>query len=116
MDSSKHYPPRSWPECSRITYSSVSEIGLTIFTASLAALRPLLTYLVTKSLHSNSDGTADNSKSKGWRMELRDLNPPVSLHDRPASDTESQIDILPRNGRIVKHTSFEVKYSEAQKF
>ncbi|ROW02929.1 hypothetical protein VSDG_01719 [Cytospora chrysosperma] len=95
---------------------SVSEIGLTIFTASLAALRPLLTYLVSKTLHSNSDDTTNQSKSKGWRMELRDLNPPASLHDRPVSDTESQIDILPRRGRIVKHTSFEVKYSETQKF
>lgn len=97
------------------TYSSVTEIGLTIFTASLAALRPLLTYLVAKTTNPDSnDPDTTQSRGKGWKMELRDVNPPIQLHDHPVSDTESQMDILPQDGRIVKHTSFDLKYSEEQ--
>lgn len=43
-------------------------------------------------------------------MEPRELGPPIPLHDMPG-DSESQRNIFPYSKRIVKHTSFELKYS-----
>ncbi|KUI71670.1 hypothetical protein VM1G_07091 [Cytospora mali] len=93
---------------------SVTEIGLTIFTASLAALRPLLSFLRSKSVYYGSTGKSTlPTNSKTWpAIELRDVGPHDHIHGSLGSDTGSQTNIIPDNGQIVKHTSIQVKYSE----
>lgn len=88
-------------------HSSVTEIGLTIFTASLAALRPLLNYFRGKGMHST---TKNPSHERSWgTMNPREMGPPIPLDD-VSGESESQKNIFPYSKRIVKHTSFEVKY------
>ncbi|KAI2604141.1 uncharacterized protein GGS25DRAFT_525419 [Hypoxylon fragiforme] len=78
---------------------SVIELGLTIFTASLAALRPLLKFLPF--------GASSNSKkAPGLRM---DMGPPVKLDDM--NTTGSQEHIIPP-GQIQKITHYQVDYAD----
>ncbi|KAI1412485.1 hypothetical protein F5Y13DRAFT_162794 [Hypoxylon sp. FL1857] len=83
---------------------SVTELGLTIFTASLAALRPLLKYVPFG--NSTSNNGYGHSKKKS---ELRsDMGPPVKLDDLDTS--ASQEHIIPQ-GHIQKETQYRVEYS-----
>ncbi|KAI0842736.1 hypothetical protein F5Y06DRAFT_72219 [Hypoxylon sp. FL0890] len=83
---------------------SVTELGLTIFTASLAALRPLLKFLPFG--NPNSSNGYGQSKKKS---ELRsDMGPPVKLDDLDTS--ASQEHIIPQ-GHIQKETQYRVEYS-----
>ncbi|ROW15875.1 hypothetical protein VPNG_02632 [Cytospora leucostoma] len=91
---------------------SVTEIGLTMFAASLAALRPLLTFLRHKGTRGSSGDGTDPSHNKSWTRGLRDVNPPIPLHDFPGSDTESQRNILPRSERSIKSTTVNISYTE----
>lgn len=85
---------------------SVTELGLTIFTASLAALRPLLKFLPFGNPHSSNQGYVHSKK----KSELRsDMGPPVKLDDLDTS--ASQEHIIPQ-GQIQKETQYRVEYSK----
>lgn len=96
----------------RRSYSSVTEIGLTMFAASLVALRPLLTFLRNKGTRGSSGDGGYPSHNKSWTRGLREVNPPIPLQDFPGSDTESQRNILPRSERSIKETTVNIKYTE----
>ncbi|KAI1390397.1 uncharacterized protein F4822DRAFT_428734 [Hypoxylon trugodes] len=82
---------------------SVTELGLTIFTASLAALRPLLKFLPFG--NSTSQGYGSSKKKSEIRS---NMGPPVKLDDLDVSG--SQEHIVPQ-GKIQKETEYEVHYS-----
>ncbi len=90
-----------------VTFSSITELGLTIFTGSLAALRPLLK-LVPFGQTTNK-GYADygaSTKHSGVRDEMGNN---MKLQD--FNDAESQDFIVPK-GRVHKTVQYEVKYSD----
>ncbi|GAP91003.2 putative integral membrane protein [Rosellinia necatrix] len=85
---------------------SITEVGLTLFTGSLAALRPLLKFVPFGQTTGKAYGTyaASTKQSKvrdemGNNMKLQDFN-----------DGESQDFIVPK-GRVHKTVQYEVKYS-----
>ncbi|KAJ4859923.1 hypothetical protein T069G_04911 [Trichoderma breve] len=84
--------------------SSATEVGLAIFCASLAALKPLLKFIPW--IPGSSKGT---SKFESNNLEPR--GPSIRLQDRHA-DTGSEESILPSNQQhhIQKTTHYEVSY------
>lgn len=89
-------------------FSSITEVGLTLFTGSLAALRPLLKFVpfgqtTGKGYATYGASTTKQSKVReemGNSMKLQDFN-----------DAESQDFIVPK-GRVHKTVQYEVKYSD----
>ncbi|KAI1134060.1 hypothetical protein F5Y05DRAFT_399992 [Hypoxylon sp. FL0543] len=87
---------------------SVTELGLTIFTASLAALRPLLKFVPFGSSTNNGYGHSGYGHTNK-KSELRSaMGPPVKLDDLDTSG--SQEHIIPQ-GHIQKETQYRVEYS-----
>jgi hypothetical protein len=89
-------------------FSSITEVGLTLFTGSLAALRPLLKFVPFGQTTGKVYGTYGASTKQsavreemGNNMKLQDFN-----------DAESQDFIVPK-GRVHKTVQYEVKYSNA---
>ncbi|KAI0878790.1 hypothetical protein GGS24DRAFT_516601 [Hypoxylon argillaceum] len=87
---------------------SITEVGLTLFTGSLAALRPLLKLVPFGQTTGKGYATYGPSTKQsnvrdemGNSMKLQDFN-----------DAESQDFIVPK-GRVHKTVQYEVKYSEA---
>jgi hypothetical protein len=78
------------------TSSSVTEVGLTIFTASLAALRPLLKLVPWgKTNASYGPSSAFNKKSQGSRQ---NMGPSIKLADVHCSKAStSQEYIVPKD-------------------
>ncbi|KAI0890748.1 uncharacterized protein GGS22DRAFT_194645 [Annulohypoxylon maeteangense] len=84
---------------------SVTELGLTLFTASLAALRPLLKYVPFG--NDTTQGYSQSKKTK--KSELRsNMGPAVKLDD--LDTTPSQEHIIPQKG-IQKETQYRVEYT-----
>ncbi|KAI0541702.1 hypothetical protein GGR58DRAFT_455868 [Xylaria digitata] len=86
---------------------SITEVGLTLFTGSLAALRPLLKLVPFGQTTGKGYGTYGPSTKQsnvreemGNGMKLQDFN-----------DAESQDFIVPK-GRVHKTVQYEVKYSD----
>ncbi|KAF2970417.1 hypothetical protein GQX73_g3156 [Xylaria multiplex] len=86
---------------------SITEVGLTLFTGSLAALRPLLKLVPFGQTTGKGYGTYGASTKQsnvreemGNGMKLQDFN-----------DAESQDFIVPK-GRVHKTVQYEVKYSD----
>jgi len=85
---------------------SITEVGLTIFTASLAALRPLLKLVPFGQTTGKGYGTyGPSTKQSGIR---EDMGTAMKLQD--FNDAESQDFIVPK-GRVQKTVQYEVKYS-----
>ncbi|OTB07494.1 hypothetical protein M426DRAFT_317801 [Hypoxylon sp. CI-4A] len=85
---------------------SITELGLTIFTASLAALRPLLKFLP----FGNNGKSGQSYGSSKKKSELNsNMGPPVKLDDLESS--ASQEHIVPE-GHIQKQTQYRVEYSQ----
>lgn len=90
---------------------SIIELGLTIFTASLAALRPLLRLVPWGSI-----GTTGRSSNHGKRIaktSRNDMGPSIKLDDMPtdAKDNASEEFIVPQ-GKISKQSEYTVSYRE----
>ncbi|KAI1815719.1 hypothetical protein GGS20DRAFT_309809 [Poronia punctata] len=85
---------------------SITEVGLTIFTGSLAALRPLLKLIPFG--QTTSPGYGNASKQSGVREEMGNS---VKLKD--FNDGDSQDFIVPK-GKVHKTVQYEVKYSESE--
>lgn len=88
-------------------FSSITEVGLTLFTGSLAALRPLLKLVPFGQTTGKGYGTYGPStkhsnvrEEMGNGMKLQDFN-----------DAESQDFIVPK-GKVTKTVQYEVKYSD----
>ncbi|KAH8162952.1 hypothetical protein CIB48_g5292 [Xylaria polymorpha] len=86
---------------------SITEVGLTLFTGSLAALRPLLKLVPFGQTTGKGYGTYGPStkhsnvrEEMGNGMKLQDFN-----------DAESQDFIVPK-GKVTKTVQYEVKYSD----
>ncbi|KAI0161418.1 hypothetical protein GGR57DRAFT_357180 [Xylariaceae sp. FL1272] len=90
---------------------SVVELGLTMFTASLAALRPLLKFVPfgqTTGRQYNSNGGYNQSGTKGSEVRAEMGN---SMKLQEFNDADSQELIIP-SGRVHKTVQYEVKFSE----
>ncbi|KAI0432915.1 hypothetical protein F5Y09DRAFT_121311 [Xylaria sp. FL1042] len=88
---------------------SITELGLTIFTGSLAALRPLLKLVPWGQTTGKGYGTyGASTKHSGVRDEMGNN---MKLQD--FNDAESQDFIVPK-GRVHKTVQYEVKYSDVQ--
>ncbi|KAI8624044.1 hypothetical protein F5Y19DRAFT_340980 [Xylariaceae sp. FL1651] len=86
---------------------SVTELGLTLFTASLAALRPLLKWVP---FGQTTGQTYGNYGPSSKRSEVRDeMGNSMKLQD--FNDAGSQEFIVPK-GRVHKTVQYEVKFSE----
>ncbi|KAI1428012.1 hypothetical protein F5Y12DRAFT_711645 [Xylaria sp. FL1777] len=87
---------------------SITELGLTIFTGSLAALRPLLKLVPFGQTTAKDYGTnyGPSTKHSGVREEMGN-----SMKLQDFNDAESQDFIVPK-GRVHKTVQYEVKYSD----
>ncbi|KAI0452562.1 hypothetical protein F5B21DRAFT_330323 [Xylaria acuta] len=86
---------------------SITEVGLTLFTGSLAALRPLLKLVPFGQTTGKGYGTyGPSTKQSGVRDEMGNN---MKLQD--FNDAESQDFIVPK-GRVTKTVQYEVKYSD----
>lgn len=85
-------------------FSSATEVGLAIFCASLAALKPLLKFIPW--IPGSSKGTSK------FESGLEPRGPSIRLQDRQA-DTGSEENILPTTEHhIQKTTRYEINYEE----
>ncbi|KAK5631298.1 hypothetical protein RRF57_007012 [Xylaria bambusicola] len=87
---------------------SITELGLTIFTGSLAALRPLLKLVPFGQTTGKGYGTYGAS-TKGASGVREEMGNSMKLQD--FNDAESQDFIVPK-GRVNKTVQYEVKYSD----
>ncbi|KAI1117393.1 hypothetical protein F5Y14DRAFT_346920 [Nemania sp. NC0429] len=87
---------------------SITEVGLTLFTGSLAALRPLLKFVPFGQTTGKGYGTYGASTTKQSRVR-EEMGNNMKLQD--FNDTESQDFIVPK-GRVHKTVQYEVKYSD----
>ncbi|KAI0485480.1 hypothetical protein F4859DRAFT_384096 [Xylaria cf. heliscus] len=86
---------------------SITEVGLTLFTGSLAALRPLLKLVPFGQTTGKGYGTyGASTKQSGVRDEMGNN---MKLQD--FNDAESQDFIVPK-GKVTKTVQYEVKYSD----
>ncbi|KAI8949501.1 hypothetical protein F4801DRAFT_580327 [Xylaria longipes] len=86
---------------------SITEVGLTLFTGSLAALRPLLKLVPFGQTTGKGYGTyGPSTKQSGVREEMGN-----SMKLQDFNDAESQDYIVPK-GRVTKTVQYEVKYSD----
>lgn len=96
--------------------SSITELGLTIFTASLAALRPLIKMIKWGKTEISGYGNSGYGQSGNKRSQRSrpDMGPSIRLDDvqSKASTTGSQEYIVPRDG-VGKKTEYTVTYTEA---
>ncbi|KAJ4297448.1 hypothetical protein N0V90_005339 [Kalmusia sp. IMI 367209] len=87
---------------------SITEIGLTIFTASLAALRPLIKMIKWGRTEASAYGVSSNKKSQRSRP---DMGPSIRLDDVHSKASTSEEYIVPKNG-VGKTTQYTVTYAE----
>ncbi|KAI0556148.1 hypothetical protein F4679DRAFT_521285 [Xylaria curta] len=86
---------------------SITEVGLTLFTGSLAALRPLLKLVPFGQTTGKGYGTyGASTKASGVRDEMGNN---MKLQD--FNDGDSQDFIVPK-GRVAKTVQYEVKYAD----
>ncbi|KAJ3578122.1 hypothetical protein NPX13_g2441 [Xylaria arbuscula] len=88
---------------------SITELGLTIFTGSLAALRPLLKLVPFGQTTGKGYGTYGQASTKGASGIREEMGNNMKLQD--FNDAESQDFIVPK-GRVHKTVQYEVKYSD----
>lgn len=86
-------------------------MGLTLFTASLAALRPLIKLISwgrTEALY----GGASRDFNKRSQNSRPGMGPSIKLDDVHSSKAStSQEHIVPK-GQVAKHTKYEITYAE----
>ncbi|KAH8882419.1 hypothetical protein GQ53DRAFT_847616 [Thozetella sp. PMI_491] len=90
---------------------SVIEIGLTIFTASLAALRPLLKYVPFGSGSSRDKSNLELDSGLKMIGESSGGHQHIRLEDLPDKDSRSQELILGDSNAIVEKVDYKVTYS-----
>jgi hypothetical protein len=85
---------------------SIIELGLTIFTASLAALRPLL-----KLIPWGSIGTTQGQSYKKSANSRNDMGPGIKLNDMPDPKDNSSEEFMVPRGKVVKRSDYTVTYT-----
>lgn len=92
-------------------HSSITELGLTILTASLAALRPLIKMIKWGRTEFSAYGLSSNKRSQRSRP---DMGPRIRLADMQSKESTSgsQEHIVPADG-VGKKVEYTVTYAQA---